>query len=172
VRDARARSDRGRPGAASAAVRAALFGAGWWLLTEGRGGIAAGLVVAAAATVASLRLAPGRPPRLKPVGVARFVPYFLWHSLRGGIDVAWRALHPALPIQPDMREVELRLPPGPARTFFAGVVSLLPGTLSVHLGERALAVHVLSGGDATVARLRELETMVGSMFGHVTAGGT
>ena len=75
----------------------------------------------------------------------RFVPFFLMRSLLGGVDVAWRAFHPGMPIAPEFIEYPLRLPPGLARVFMANTVSLLPGTMSTEIGENCLTVHVLDG---------------------------
>jgi len=147
----------------------------WLLLSGGAGGAGAlltGVGVVAAATVASLRIAPpaaGR--RLYLPGTARFVPYFVWHSLRGGADVALRALHPRLPLEPRLETFTMRLGAGSSRTFFVNVVSLLPGTLSVDVtGGDRLLVHVIGGGGAAEERLRTLERRVGDVFGEGPEG--
>jgi len=142
-----------------------------WLLLSGSGGAGAlltGVGVVAAATVASLRIAPPTPGRrLHLRGTARFVPYFVWHSLRGGADVALRALHPRLPLEPRLETFAMGLEGSSARTFFVNVVSLLPGTLSVDVtGGDRLLVHVIGGGGAAEERLRTLERRVGDIFGE------
>lgn len=53
------------------------------------------------------------------------MPYLLWRSLYGGVDVARRALHPALPIAPRLFDHHWRLPPGLPRVVMANTVSLL-----------------------------------------------
>jgi len=72
--------------------RAVLFALLWWMLTEGAADswlVGAPVVVLAA--LASGVLLPGTSWSLP--GLLRFIPFFLWHSLRGGVDVAGRALH-------------------------------------------------------------------------------
>jgi multicomponent Na+:H+ antiporter subunit E len=98
--------------------------------------------------------------------MARFLPFFLWQSLRGGIDVARRALHPRLPLAPLLLDYPLRLPDGPACTFLANTVSLLPGTLSADLENGCLTVHVLDGSQPDVsAELQSLEALIADLFG-------
>lgn len=142
----------------------------WFLLTGGAPGSApAGTLVVLAATAVTLRMEPPGRWRVRAWGTARFVPYFLRHSLRGGLDVALRAFHPRLPLRPRLDTYRLRLPQGAARSFFVGVVSLLPGTLSTRVAGDELLVHVIGGGDAA-ARLGELEERVGGVFGERLSG--
>jgi multicomponent Na+:H+ antiporter subunit E len=54
-----------------------------------------------------------------------------------GLDVAWRALHPALPIEPQFQRFRLHLPEGQPRTLMVSVLSLMPGTLSAELEDDA-----------------------------------
>jgi multicomponent Na+:H+ antiporter subunit E len=148
-------------------VRLLFFGPLFWILAEGRVvyPLLAGLVVLAAAG-ASLLLVPPSTFTLSARGLIRFAPWFLAESVRGGLDVAGRTLqrHPSL--EPGFVEYRLRLANPAARTFFASAVSLLPGTLSIHLRSDALRIHVLDLRHAPEARLRPLEDRVGEMFGE------
>lgn len=151
----------------AAAVRSAVFAGLWWVLTEGAlGGWPLAIGSIAAATLGSLRLVPPGPRRLSLPGLLAFLPFFAWQSVRGGVDVAGRALRPALPIEPEQIEFALRLPPGPARTFFAVVLSVLPGTVSTRLGEDAVRVHVLDRRLPIRATLGRLEQHVAALFGE------
>jgi multicomponent Na+:H+ antiporter subunit E len=145
--------------------RALLFALVWWALAEGDAAWGFGLPVIFLPLAASLALMPVRPRRWGAVGLARFAGFFLWHSLRGGIDVARRALHPRLPLAPDLVEFPLRLSEPGARVFLANTVSLLPGTLSAHLEGRLLRVHVLDATLPVTGMLREVETRVAVLFG-------
>jgi len=147
-------------------VRAAVLAFLWWILTGGDAGSwVIGAPAVLAATVTSVAL--GRPERwrVSPAGVARFLPFFAWHALTGSIDVAYRALHPRLPIAPSFEHYEIRLPDeGPSRVLFVNVVSLLPGTLSADLEGDALTVHGLIGGTGTIDRVRALEVRIAAIF--------
>lgn len=146
-------------------ARLLLFAALWWALVPGDpASWVVGAPVALLAAWAGTRLAARRPWRLRPAGVARFLPFFLATSLRGGIDVAWRALHPALPIEPALVRFRLRLPPGTARTFIVDVVSLLPGTLSADVDGSTLVLHALNDGGAARRGVAVLEERVADLF--------
>jgi multicomponent Na+:H+ antiporter subunit E len=151
------------PIARTLALRLALFALLWWVLTEGQpGSWPLGALFAVMATALSLSLS--RPAPWSALGFARFVPFFLWWSLRGGVDVAWRACAPSLPIAPGMLTYRLRLPPGRARIFMTAVISLLPGTLSAEIVRNRLFVHVLDQRASTEADLAALETRVAGIF--------
>ena len=102
-----------------------------WLAVAGRkpADLPVGVAVAAAATWASLILAPPSGARLNFRAALAFLLDFLRLSLTSGIDIARRALSPALDLQPGVVEVRLRLPPGLARNALCVIASLLPGTL-------------------------------------------
>jgi multicomponent Na+:H+ antiporter subunit E len=147
-------------------LRILLFVALWWVLTEGVVyGWVLSLATIALAVAASLALVPPNSWRWRAGGLLRFVPFFLSASIRGGIDVGVRAFHPRLPIHPGTLHFPLRLPPGPARTFFAATLSLLPGTLSVELRGDTVLIHTLDSRMQVVEPLRELEARVAALFG-------
>ncbi len=102
-----------------------------WLAVAGRkpADLPVGVAVAAAATWASLILAPPSGAHLNFRAALAFLLDFLRLSLTSGLDVARRALSPALDLQPGVVEVRLRLPLGLARNAFCVIASLLPGTL-------------------------------------------
>lgn len=114
-----------------------------WLALDGLDNPGVGLFFAALGTAVGAWLVPGDPYPWRPLRLAGFFLYFLYESLRGGVDVAWRALHPRLPLAPATSEVRLWLPEGMPRTVMVSVVSLLPGTLSVDIVEDRLSVHAL-----------------------------
>lgn len=144
--------------------RAAVFALIWWILTGGEpGSWLIGGVVIVLATLTSLSLLPKIP--FSTLGFIRFVPFFLWRSFKGGIDVARCALHPRLPLAPSLREYTFRLPKGPARVFMANTVTLLPGTLSVDVGDAGLLVHMLDETRPFDTELDAVERRVADLFG-------
>jgi multicomponent Na+:H+ antiporter subunit E len=145
------------------ASRTLLFAVCWWAITEGEpSSWGVGGVAVIAALYLSLRLRP--PRRLRVVALLQFIPLFLWRSLAGGLDVARRALSPAMPLQPALREFRTVLPAGLPRVVFANVVSLLPGTLCADLVEDRLCLHVLSDAADNEEDLRRLERGVARIF--------
>ena len=89
-------------------------------------------------------------------GAALFIGFFLFESIRAGFDVAYRTLHPWMPVEPDFFDYAIRLPEGQPRTLLISIITLLPGTLSAELSfdGRHLVVHELTpGGRDSVAHL-------------------
>jgi len=148
----------------SVGLRAVLFALLWWMLTDGAvDSWLVGAPVVLCAALISVLLLPAFSCSL--TGIVRFVPFFLWRSLDGGVDVARRALHPRLPISPALFGYRWRLPPGLPRVFMANTVSLLPGTLSAEFDEKHLHVHVLDETTAFAEALEVLEQKVAGVFG-------
>lgn len=145
------------------ASRGLLFSILWWILTDGSvpsWTIGAPAVIFAVMT--SVALLP--PVPLAWRGLFHFVPFFVWRSVLGAVDVASRAFHPRVPIDPLIIDYPLRLPPGLPQVIMANIVSLLPGTLSTTLDGRTLQIHVLDGRVDPMTGLQELEQRVAQMF--------
>ncbi len=83
-----------------------------------------------------------------------YVPVFLWEVLKANIDVAFRVVHPSLPIKPGIVKVETRLRSDIAWTLLANSITLTPGTLSVDIDkDRAmLYVHWIDVGSQDIER--------------------
>ena len=96
----------------------------------------------------------------------RFLPYFLAIAVRGGIDVARRALAPSMPIRAGFVDYRLRVDPrGRAAAFFGAAISLVPGTLCVELeGEPSIRVHLIDLDGPYLDELRHLERRVAAIF--------
>lgn len=118
-----------------------------------------------AAAWISVKLLPSVSWRWSLRGALVFAAFFLWQSLRGGWDVARRALSPGVALSPAMVFHPLQLPSGPSRLFFCSVISLLPGTAVVAIAESHICVHVLDNSTCVAQELRALERRVGALFG-------
>lgn len=152
------------------AWRLLIFGLLWWLLTTGQGAavlFGAPFVILAAwlSTLARFRKRASTPVlrSVAPLALLRLIGFFLWHSLLGGVDVAQRAFRYPLPLTPDLIDYPLRLPPGPATVLMSGLVSLMPGTLSV-ICDGHLRVHVLDRRGHWHQDLERLERRVGAVY--------
>jgi multicomponent Na+:H+ antiporter subunit E len=118
----------------------------FWLILSGGGlvDLSVGVLAAIVAAWVSLRLLPAGSYGFHPVAVAQLVLRFLYQSVGAGIDVAGRALHPRLPLQPGFVIYRPHLPPGPMRDGFCTMTSLLPGTLPCGPDEEGnLIIHCL-----------------------------
>ncbi len=66
---------------------------------------------------------------------------FIWECLKANFDVAYRVLHPAMPIKPGIVKVKLNLRSDTAKMMLANSITMTPGTLSVDLKGDILYVH-------------------------------
>ena len=151
----------------AATVRAIGFALVWLILVgpDAASWIIGGPFVVAA-TLASLRLSKPRERNLSVSSLAGFIPYFLFESLRGGLDVAARVLLPRLRVQPGNQEYRVSLRSLEARLVFIDSISLLPGTLSADLRGDLVTVHALDVRTDVVEGLTTLERRVAALFGE------
>lgn len=105
--------------------------------------LAVGAGTAAAATWTSLRLLPPASGRVRFAVLLALLPRFLWQSVVAGVDVARRALAPRMPLATGFVTYRTGLPRGPARTSFASITSLLPGTVPVADDNAGITYHCL-----------------------------
>lgn len=149
----------------AAASHALVLSALWWVLAGG--GVDTWVVggpTVIAATIASQLLWRHRTGWWSPLALLRFALFFLRESVRGGVDVARRALHPAMPLRPGLVVLRSRLPTGPAEVFLINALSLTPGTLGVELRGAELTLHVLDDQAPVVRDLRVLEELIAAIF--------
>ena len=62
-----------------------------------------------------------------------YIPIFLYYCTLANLDVAYRVLHPYLPIEPGIVKVKTTLKSEVARVALANSITLTPGTMSVAL---------------------------------------
>ena len=65
-----------------------------------------------------------------------YIPVFLWECLKANIDVAYRVLHPDLPIRPGIVKIKTNLKSDIALTFLANSITLTPGTMCVDIDKK------------------------------------
>lgn len=125
-----------------------------------------GVLAAAAAAGLSLLLLPAGGVRWRWSALAGLAVRFAWQSVVAGVDVAWRAFHPRMPLQAGWVEVTLQLPPGPARNVFLTQASLLPGTMPAGTNAGGtLLVHCLDTNQPVVEQLRTEERRLARALG-------
>lgn len=146
-------------------LRFAIFGAGWMVLIGGQKLSDIGFVIlfVAATTVISIYTIPPGQLLLRPLGVVRFVPYFLIAALRGGWDVARRVFFRTVPIDPDFITIEHDRDPKKTMVL-ALVISLLPGTASTIITGETIVVHVLDKKLPVTEEILELQNKINEIF--------
>lgn len=70
-----------------------------------------------------------------------YTPVFFWEMAKANVDVAYRVLHPRMPIRPGIVKIRTRVKSEAGRVFLANSITLTPGTLSVDLVGDELYVH-------------------------------
>ncbi|NIL97314.1 MAG: Na+/H+ antiporter subunit E [Planctomycetales bacterium] len=105
-----------------------------YLQDVGAGLAAALLVTWAVGEKSGTRLAPW----LQPQRYAWAIVYFFVlavYVIKANLDVAYRVLHPAMPIRPGIVRVKTRLRQPAARAALGNSITLCPGTLAVDIHE-------------------------------------
>lgn len=159
--------------AGSVTLRAAgLFGL--WIMLAGAApaDLPVGLVAAAIATRVSLVLLPPAPRRVDPLVLVRLILRFPWQSVVAGVDVARRAFAPRLRLRPGLVDCDVALPPGRLRAAFAGLSSLLPGTVPVGEPDAPrLLVHGLDIGEPIERQMAEEAALFARALGRGSGHG-
>lgn len=146
-------------------IRGAGFAFLWWVLAEGRPDAwGLGLVAAVAGCVLSFRLLPPRREGISFAGLLAFAAFFLWHSAKGGLQVAAMALRPRPGLAPTLLELPLSLAPGAPRVLMTAAIGLMPGTLGVCLEGDRLRLHVLDERLPAAAEAQALEKCIARVF--------
>lgn len=104
--------------------------------------LAAGGVLSLIACILFVRVVPrrSRPQQVRKGTVVTrlfwalaYIPVFFWSMLVANLDVAYRVLHPRLPIRPGIVRVRTSLKSEAGRTALANSITLTPGTMSVDI---------------------------------------
>jgi multicomponent Na+:H+ antiporter subunit E len=104
---------------------------------------------------------------MAPVHLARYLGYFAVALVKANVDVAWRVLHPSLPIRPGVVSVHTDLKSDLGRLILANSITLTPGTLSVDILGDLILIHWIDcppGIDLEQAT----QAIVGSFERHIS----
>lgn len=143
--------------------RSILFAVIWWVLTNGiNTSWWIGVPTVLLSVFVSILLL--KPAHFIWHELLKFIPFFLIRSVIGGTDVAWRAIHPKMPIAPELIEYPMQLPTGLPRVFMASTINLLPGTLSATIEKNIMRVHVLDNQQNYIAEIQAVEQNMARIF--------
>lgn len=99
-----------------------------------------------------------------------YIPAYIWAEIKAHLNVAYRVLHPKLPMKPAILRLPTDLRTDVGVTALANSITMTPGTLSVEINEEKpeLYIHWISAGtlDSDVAREE-----VGKPFERFLKGG-
>lgn len=146
-------------------VRLLGFALLWWVLTSGDAGSwLIGVPAVLLATWFSVSLSATDSVRISPAGLARYLLFFMIESIKGGMDVARRALLPGTQVHPHFLQYRTHLAAGFAREMLVYTVSLLPGTITVDIQDDLLTVHALSLDMKPLDNVKTCEKRVAEVF--------
>ncbi len=86
---------------------------------------------------------------------------FLWELIKSNLDVAFRVLKPALPINPGIVKVKVKLKSKLGREFLANSITLTPGTLTVETKDEFFYIHWI---DVSAQNIEESTKAIVSNF--------
>ena len=91
----------------------------------------------------------------------RYIPLFLYHVVLANLDVAYRVIHPRLPINPGIVKIKTDLKSEIAQAMLANSITLTPGTLSVDIKDGYIYVHWI---DVKSQDIEEATRMISQRF--------
>lgn len=158
--------------------------AAFWFLLSGRVGVQYAIFMLASVGLV-LALNPERPfedrthteatrtdhvslrGRLRAGGyLLRYVAWLVWNVIKANVDVAYRILHPRLPIQPSLFLFRTRIRHEVGQVLVANSITLTPGTVTIDLADGAYLVHALHPSTAGPVISGELQNAVAPVFGE------
>ena len=146
----------------------------FWLILSGYFDlfhVGAGIICCAIVAFISsdLLFRPDRPARASVGSFVRFllyIPRLMASILVANLDVAYRILHPRMPVDPGIITFETGFSDEVARTAFANAMTLTPGTITVDVSGNRYVVHALMKEHSERELLvdREMEQIFAGIF--------
>jgi len=90
-----------------------------------------------------------------------YLPVFFWEMIKANFDVAYRVIHPRMPIRPGIVAIKTGLKSDIGKFFLANSITLTPGTLTMDVRGEYLFVHWINVTDEDVEKASEL---IGARF--------
>jgi len=70
-----------------------------------------------------------------------YIPVFIWEMAKANFDVAYRVIHPQMPIRPGIVKIKTNIRSEMGKTFLANSITLTPGTFTVDIKDQYLYIH-------------------------------
>jgi multicomponent Na+:H+ antiporter subunit E len=81
-----------------------------------------------------------------------YLPVFFWQMLKANLDVAYRVIHPKMPIKPGIVAIKTGLKSDTGRLFLANSITLTPGTLTMDVSGDHLFIHWINVKEEDIER--------------------
>ena len=85
-----------------------------------------------------------------------YIPVFFYYCLLANLDVAYRVLHPKMPIKPGIVKVKTKLKSKSGITALANSITLTPGTMSVEVKDGYIYVHWIYVREKDIEKATEI----------------
>ncbi len=127
-----------------------------------------GMIVALAAALIHGAELTRRPERaINPIHyfwLIYYVPIFLVEMVKANFDMAYRVLHPALPINPGLVKFRTKLKSETGRTLLGNSLTLTPGHTTVDIIRDELYIHCIDISRPTQAIAEKFENIIARIF--------
>jgi multicomponent Na+:H+ antiporter subunit E len=70
-----------------------------------------------------------------------YAPFFLWEVIKANFDVAYRVLHPDMPINPGIVEIRTTMKSDIGKLGLANSITLTPGTITMDVDGDRMFIH-------------------------------
>ena len=85
-----------------------------------------------------------------------YLPVFFWEMIKANFDVAYRVVHPRMPIRPGIVAIKTDLKTDVGKLFLANSITLTPGTLTMEVRGEHLFIHWINVRDEDVQKASEI----------------
>jgi len=96
--------------------------------------------------------------------IARFIyylPRFVWEMIKANVDVAYRVIHPRMPIRPGIVKIKTDLRTDVGITALANSITLTPGTMTLDLEDGYLYIHWIN---VKATEVEEASSLISEKF--------
>jgi len=90
-----------------------------------------------------------------------YIPVFLYECVKANLDVAYRVVHPKMPIRPGVVAIRTTLTSDIGKLMLANSITLTPGTLTVDVSKEYLFIHWINVKSTDVD---EASRLIGGRF--------
>jgi len=90
-----------------------------------------------------------------------YIPVFFYACLKANLDVAYRAIHPKMPIHPGVVIIRTHLESDVGKLMLANSITLTPGTLTLEISGDTLFIHWIN---VTTTDVEEASRLIGGRF--------
>lgn len=97
----------------------------------------------------------------KLVYLIAYIPVFFWEMIKANFDVAYRVLHPRMPIKPGIVLIKTKLGSDSGKLALANSITLTPGTLTMDVRGDSLLIHWIN---VKTEKTEEATEIIGGRF--------